>query len=261
MKVRGERECTECGTRWSYYETGSIACPDCESLQSLGVDERRRHTDSPVELDLSAHRIRFGEATGTLPEDAIADLEADLRTYVHRRGFIRGGELLPLDDVYLAARELLQAVDVYERLAGPTDPEREYLLRLLAGADDGERPAPGTLPDRLRPARGLAYANAIEAHREDLTTYLDDLETDAAAGTDAREDAGPNAADVDPEAVRDVLESLRDRTKRVASLQGDVDPDAIEALVRATNDLERYLRKGDPTALSSARERVSGPER
>ncbi|MFA9516293.1 hypothetical protein ACERIT_03595 [Halopenitus sp. H-Gu1] len=249
MKVRGERECTECDTRWSYYETGSITCPDCGSMRSVGVDERRRHTDSPVELDLSEHRLRFGEAAGTLPEDGHADLEADLRAYVHRRGFIRGGELLPLDDVALAARELLQALDVYGRLADPTDHDREYLLRLLDGADDGERPAPGTVPDRLRAARGLAYANAIDAYREDLTRYLDDM------GADTADDSGP---DVDLEAARDVLESLRDRIRRVESLHGDVDPDAIETLVRAANDLGRYLREGDATALSSARERVSG---
>ena len=263
MKVRGERECVDCGTRWSYYETGSIACPDCESLRSVGVDERRRHTDSPVDLDLSDHRLRFGEAAGTLPADGISDLESDLREYVHRRGFVRGGELLPLDDVYLAARELLQALDVYGRLAEPSDTEREYLLRLLSGADDGDRPAPGTVPDRFHAARGLAYANAIGTHREDLTTYLRDLEDGAVDPDVDVEDAQDADVENDPdiEATRDVLESLRERTKRVESLQGDVDPDVIEALVRAENDLVRYLDAGDATGLSSARERVSGSTR
>jgi len=152
MKVRGERECRECGVRWSYYKTGSVECPDCGSLRSVGVDDRTAHTDAPATLDLSAHRARFGDARGTLPEEGVDDLKDDLREYARRRGFIRGGELLPLDDTYLAARELLEAVDLYDRLRDPTDRDRESLA-LLAGADDGDRPATKAVPDS-REARG-----------------------------------------------------------------------------------------------------------
>src|SRR6056297_1417065 len=57
MEIRGERECKDCGTRWSYYETGSVACPNCESVRSVGVDEeRKRHTAGQATLDLTEVR-------------------------------------------------------------------------------------------------------------------------------------------------------------------------------------------------------------
>jgi len=185
MKVRGERECRECGVRWSYYKTGSVECPDCGSLRSVGVDDRTAHTDAPATLDLSAHRARFGDARGTLPEEGVDDLKDDLREYARRRGFIRGGELLPLDDTYLAARELLEAVDLYDRLRDPTDRDREYLLALLAGADDGDRPATKAVPDSLREARGMAAVRAVDEYRTDLLAFLDEL-----AGVDTVEAVG-----------------------------------------------------------------------
>jgi DNA-directed RNA polymerase subunit RPC12/RpoP len=35
MKIRGERECTDCGTRWSYYDTASVECPQCGSRDTF----------------------------------------------------------------------------------------------------------------------------------------------------------------------------------------------------------------------------------
>ncbi|SDY53807.1 DUF7117 family protein [Halopenitus persicus] len=276
MKVRGERECVSCGTQWSYYETGEIACPECGSVRSVGIARRRRHTDSPAELDLTAHRARFGEASGPLPAEGVDDLKRDLREYVRKRGFIDGGELRGLDDdVLLAAYELLQVVDAVGRLPDPDERDREYLLRLLAGADEGDRPAPEDVPPNLHAARGLAAVEAVEAYREDLRTHLEDLaademddagEADDADGAEANDADGAEAdgaeatdEDRDIEATRDVLESLRDRSKRVESLQGDVDPETAETLVRAADDLGRYLRTGRPDALESARDRLSEP--
>ncbi|MDZ5811490.1 hypothetical protein U4E84_09050 [Halorubrum sp. AD140] len=274
MKVRGERECQECGSRWSYYETGSVACPDCGSLQSVGVDDRTAHTDAQTSLDLSSHRGGFGEARGTLPADGVDDLKSDLREYARRRGFIRGGELLPLDATYLAARELLEAVDCYDRLRDPTDAEREYLLDLLAGADDGDRPATERVPDRLREARGMAAVRAVDEYRSDLLAFLDELAdwTDQGPGVDAPDtDAvdAPNAdaptvsVDGDRNAVgsriapaRGVLERLRDRTKRVEALGGDVAAADADALVDAANALSEYVKTGDPTALDRARSKL-----
>lgn len=239
MKVRGERECKECGARWSYFETGDTACPECGSLQSVGVGERALHTDAPAELDLAPHRERFGDATGTLPADGVNDLKRDLREFLNRRGFVRGGDLLPLDDGVLAARELLQAIDVYDRLRDPTDDDRTYLLNLLSDADEGERPDFEDVPSNMHAARGLAVANSVSDYRDDLRAYLDEY---------------PDAE------ARDALGSLRDRVKRVESLQGDVTPRDAEVLVRAANEVGLYLRERDEGALADARSRLADLE-
>ena len=272
MKVRGERECRGCGARWSYYETGSVECPDCGSLRSVGVDDRTAHTDAPTTLDLSAHRARFGEAKGTLPEEGVDDLKSDLRAYARKRGFIRGGELLPLDDTYLAARELLEAVDLYDRLRDPTDLDREYLLALLAGADSGDRPATSAVPDSLREARGMAAVRGVDEYRTDLLAFLDELVgADGAAGGDGGEAADADAsaptvsvAGGDPlsrlDPARALLERLRDRTKRVEALTGDVPPEDADALVDAADAIGEYVRTGDEEVLDRARGQISDTE-
>ena len=269
MKVRGERECRSCGTRWSYYETGSVACPACGSLRSVGVDSRTAHTDTPVTLDLRAHRARFGDVRGVLPEEGVDDLKADLRAYLRRRGFINGGRLAPLDTTYLTARELLEAVDAYDRLRDPTDDDRAYLLALLAGTEEGDRPETTVVPANLREARGMAAVHAVTAYREDLTTFLDEL---AAAGDGDRDGHGDETADgdddetadgddgppvvvegTDPSArvrpARDRSETLRDRIKRADALGGDIDPVLADALVDAANALGEFVRTGDDATL------------
>ena len=280
MKVRGERECQSCGTRWSYYETGSVACPSCGDLRSVGVDARTAHTDAPVSLDLAAHRERFGDAPGTLPRSGADELQSDLREYCRKRGFIRGGRLAALDGTYLAARELLEAVDCFERLRDPTDADREYLLALLAGADDGERPPTDEVPSALREARGMAAVRAVEAYRSDALDFLDELEAGGKleagheqggtedAETDGSDDSSPvtvgESDDSPPVAVdgadpgsrvppaRDAFERLRDRVARVDALGGDVPPAAADALVEAADALGEYVRTGDEAAMEAA---------
>jgi uncharacterized Zn finger protein (UPF0148 family) len=255
MEVRGERECTECGTRWSYFETGSVACPDCGSLRSVGTGERRRHTDAPAELELNSVLVRLDD---TPLAALVDDSKAECRTYLRKRGFIRGGDLAPLDDAYLAAAELRHAADVYGRLAGPgggradatirggdrspegaspgvTDDEEWYLTSLLRAADTGERPSASEVPTRMHEARGLAAAEATLEYRTDVATYLDDHP--------------------DAEANR-TLGAIRDRAKRIDALEGDVKPAEADALVAAAAELGRYLIADDAEALASARERL-----
>ena len=263
MKVRGERECQSCGTRWSYYETGSVACPSCGNLRSVGVDARTAHTDAPVSLDLAAHRERFGDAPETLPRSGVDELQSDLREYCRKRGFIDGGRLARLDGTYLAARELLESVDCFERLRDPADADREYLLALLAGADDGDRPATKEVPTALREARGMAAVRAVRAYRSDALDFLDELEAGAEQGPaensdDESNDDAPTVT-VDGEApearvgpARDAFERLRDRVTRVDALGGDVPPAAADALVEAADALGEYVRTGDETALTNA---------
>jgi uncharacterized Zn finger protein (UPF0148 family) len=233
MKIRGQRECQDCGTEWSYYDTGSVACPSCGSMRSVGRDDRTRHTATPVELDLSPHRTALDD--GSLADVADA-LKRDCREYVNGRGFIRGGDLLPLDDIFLAAHELVQVVDLYVRLRDPDEEEELYVLGLLRGADAGERPPPDAVPDSLAAGRGLAYAGAIDDYRREAATWLDD--------------------NPDP-AVRRTLGTVADHVRRAEALQGDVPPATVETLVTATREAVRAGTEGDEAALAAAEDRLS----
>ncbi|WP_435129674.1 DUF7117 family protein [Halobaculum sp. D14] len=246
MEVRGERECTDCGARWSYFETGSVACPECGSMHSVGTGERKRHTDAPAELNLDPILSRLDDAPLA---DLTDDVKSACRAYLRKRGFIRGGDLLPLDDAYLVAAELVHAADVYARLGDRTDDEEWYVTALLRAADTGDRPAADEVPPRMREARGLAAAQATLEYRRDAATSLDD------AG-DADDDSGTGSAgDPDGEA-RTTLGALRDRAKQLEAVHGDVDPAVADALVEATRALGRYLVTGDDDSLDAARDRI-----
>jgi len=240
MEIRGDRECRDCGTRWSYYDTGAVACPSCGSLVSVGVGDRHTHTDAPVDLDLSAHR-RAIEEEGILT--AAEELTGDLREYLRRRGFVDAGDLRDLDDTYLSAGELRHAVDARERLARssgtePTEAADVYLLDLLRGADAGERPPADRVPESMRAARGSAYATAVLDYRREVREWLD-----------AESPEG-----------RRTLERVGERAKRVRALDGDVPVTESEALVRAVRGVAEYLRDGEESALTAARDRLDGLE-
>ncbi|PSP41134.1 hypothetical protein BRC68_15560 [Halobacteriales archaeon QH_6_64_20] len=239
MRIRGERECSDCGQRWSYYETGDVSCPNCGSLRSTGVGERERHTTAPVTLDLTAARDLAGEDRW---EEAIEEATARCGEYVRRRGFLRGGELLAFDDTYLAAMELRAVAREYRRDRRAGENEEIYLLSLLRGADAGERPSVEAVPDieaepteTIRTARALAYAKAIEEYRREVSTYLDDH--------------------LDPAATK-VSGSIAGHVKRVQALDGDIDLRTVETLVRATQDVGRAIREEDEEALATARDRL-----
>jgi len=234
MEIRGERECRDCGTRWSYYETGEVTCPSCGSLRSRGVDERTRHTDAAVELDLTGARALF-DSEGVVAAAVIGGEEC--RAYVRQRGFLHAGDLRPLTDGYLAAYELGYAGRRLER-PGRTevdDATEYYLLDLLRGADRDERPPPDRVPPAFAPTRGLAYAAAVDDYRGEIRTLLD--------------------RDDDP-AVRRLLGQLDDHACRVEALDGDVAPTDAERLARATQDIGRSLREDSEAALATARDRL-----
>lgn len=234
MKVRGRRKCTECDTRWSYYETGSINCPNCGSVRSVGLDERRRHTDSPATFDLTSVRNRIDE----VPLREVADDAVDVaREYVRKRGFVDAGELRPLDDTFVAATELRHVGAELSRELRRTEAEELYFLDLLGGADEGDRPPADEVPDAFRSAYGLAMADAVGDYQRDLRTYLD---------------AHPH-----PEA-RSVSGRVRDHRKRVEALDGDVDPRDAERLVRAARDLGKYVITGEESALVTADNWLAG---
>ena len=241
MKVRGRRRCADCGERWSYYETGSPACPACGSLRSVGVEEERTlHTDAPVELDLSEARSMLEER----PLDEVASAAAGAaRRYVNARGFVNGGDLLPLDDVVLLAAELRHVAGRLERALSVEEAEERHFLDLLAGAESGERP--DDVPPALREARGLAAADVVAAYRRDVSAWLDEQEElDGEAGA----------------LVRPLLSRLRDHERRISALDGDVPSAEANALVEAARGIAEYLRDGDEDALAVAEARLDALE-
>jgi len=230
MKIRGERECTGCGARWSYYETGQITCPDCGSMQSRGLDERTQHTASPIELDLTSVRLEIDEE----PLRSLTDQTVDAtREYLSSTGFIHAGELQPLDDTYLAASELRRVATTLGRALDIDEREEIYFLDLLDGTDRGERPDPSAVPPSLAPERGLAITASVETYIRDMQHVFDEREGN----------------------VDSVLSALRAHRKRIEALDGDVEPAESEQLVRAVRDLSAYLREGDETALARAQSR------
>lgn len=232
MKVRGRRECKECGAGWSYFDTGEVSCPDCGSLHSVGVDsDRVLHTATPASLDLAPVRDRVDEE----PLRRVAERAADAASeFTRGYGFVDTGELQSLDDTYLAATELRHVAGELARRIDVTDAEERYLVSLLR-ADEGTRPDIGDVPDSARAMRGLAYANAVEAYRSDLRTYLEE-----------RPD----------EAARSALGRLYEHVKRVQALDGDVPPCEAERLVATARDVGRYLVDGSEADLATARQRL-----
>lgn len=232
MKIRGQRECKACGNRWSYYDTGSISCPACGRLNSVGTDEDRSlHTATAATLDLTPVRTRVeSEPLRRLAERASDRSRAFTRGY----GFIDGGTLRDLDDTYLAAMELRSVAGELTRRMDTNDEEELYFTVLLR-ADEGERPSVDEVPRSMRALRGLAYANAVKEYRSDLRTYL-------------KEHPDP--------AVDDTIERLSSHVKRIRALQGDVATEESERLVAAARALGRYLSAGDEGALVRAEKRL-----
>jgi uncharacterized Zn finger protein (UPF0148 family) len=234
MKIRGQRECKECGARWSYYDTGEVACPECGSLHSVGVEEERSlHTATAVTLDLAPVR----NAVDDEPVGRVAERAVDrCREFTRGYGFVEAGELRPLDDTYLAAMELRHVAGELARRLNVAADEEWYFTELLR-ADEGYRPDPESVPESLRAMRGLAYANAVREYRSDLRTYLEEHPDPAASA---------------------VIERLVGRVKRVRALDGDVPARDAETLVSVARDICRYFGEGDECALAEAENRLDG---
>lgn len=235
MKVRGERECRDCGTQWSYYETGGIECPDCGSPRSVGVGDRHQHTDTGGDLDLDDAR----RAAGDQPLRRAASVAEDAcRDYLTGRGFIAGGDLRPLDDPFVAAMELKHAASTVTTMLDPDEAVEQYVLSLVQDADDGERPVAAAVPRSMRSARGLGVAAAVRAYRLDLRTFVDDPDTETPA-----------------DALR-FVDRLADHEKRVRALDGDVDPSEAEVLLAAARAVGNYVRVGTGDAAETATARL-----
>ncbi|MFB6094243.1 MAG: TFIIB-type zinc ribbon-containing protein, partial [Halanaeroarchaeum sp.] len=217
--------CRSCGATWSYFETGSVRCPECGSPRSTGRGERSLHTDRDATLDLTRVRERaaadLDEALDVAGEESMA--------YLRQRGFVRGGDLAPLDETYVLAQELRHA----STLAGldRDDDDRAYLLALL----DGDRPSPTAVPAAHRESRGLAVAAAVRDYRDELRTWLSENDCDGA---------------------RDRIETLGAVVDRVRALDGDVDPSAAETLLETARSLGAHCRDGGDADLATVDARL-----
>lgn len=230
MEVRGVRECQACGAQWSYFETGSLECPECGSMRSVGVGDRELHTDRPIELDLSQARAVL--ASGSVREAADPAGAAALE-YIRGRGFINAGELQPLSDTYVAAHEVRHAASELGRTLAVSDEEAYYFGELLEGAERGDRPDGDAVPASLHAARGLAAAAAVRAYRDALRTWVE------------RESTVEDAATL--------TGSLGDHVRRIRALDGSVEPAEADRLIRAGQALGNYLRTGDETEVEVCR--------
>ncbi|MFB6105057.1 MAG: TFIIB-type zinc ribbon-containing protein [Halobacteriaceae archaeon] len=232
MEIRGERRCQACDTRWSYFETGEVACPACGSLRSVGVADRALHTDGPATLDVTAAKDRA--TAGDLREAAAAAADA-AGDYVRTRGFIDAGSLGPLEDKVLAAYELREVGRHLHRTLDIDEEAEYYFLTLLEAVPDGDRLPPADVPKSLRTPRGLAVAAAVEAYLDDVNDWL-------------------GARDADqPPALDRVRGRVRDHHRRITALEGAVPSQDAERLVVATRALVAYARSGDPEDIERAR--------
>jgi uncharacterized Zn finger protein (UPF0148 family) len=231
MEIRGQRECSACGARWSYYETGEIACPDCGSIRSVGIDEPAEHTAGNATLDLTPVRADIDDGDVRTLADRAAERT---REYLRAVGFVHAGSLQPLDDTSLAASELRRVATTLGRVMQIEDGERLYFYELLRRADSGDRPGPDDVPETLYPERGLAVAASVESYLRDLRRTIDERDRD----------------------VDTVLSEVTARRKRIEALDGDVDPVEAERLVRTVRDLSTSLREDDETALARGLERL-----
>jgi len=235
MKIRGARECQSCDTRWSYYDTGSVACPACGSVHSVGVDERTEHTDSPVAFDLTPLRNRVDELS---TRGLAGEVAETCREYTRKRGFIDTGDLERLDETFVAATELGAIAAAIGRGVRSSDAAELYFLDLLGGADAGERPGHEAVPNDLRVPFGLAMADAVDSYQRDVRTYLNDNADDRARRLSGR---------------------IRDHRKRIEALDGDVAPADANRLLHAARDLGRFIG-GDESAAITADNWLAGLE-
>jgi len=231
MRIRGRRRCVDCGEEWSYYDTGDVACPTCGSLHSVAAGEDRRlHTDAPVDLDLS--EIRADVETRPLREVA-ADAEEAALEYVSARGFVHAGELQPLDDAMVAASQLRHvAAHLRRSIRDPDEVVEAHFLALLAGAPEGKRP--DDVPEALWGPYGLALASVVDRYRSETATWLEERDRPAVIA----------------------METLRDHVKRVEALDGAVPSADADALLAAARGIGTYLREDDEAALARAEERL-----
>lgn len=204
-------------------------------MHSVGVGDRRLHTDGAVELDLSSALARTTDGSIRTAADPA---EEEALSYIKGRGFIDDGQLQELDETYVTAQELRHAASELGRRISVTEEEEYYFLELVEGAQSGKQPPPDAVPSSMEHARGLGAVAAVRAYREDLRTWMDH--------------------ETSVEEVRVLLGSVDAQRRRIRALDGAVPPTDADRLVAAARGLGAYLRTEgkEDTSLDAARKEL-----
>ena len=200
MEIRGERECLECGSTWSYFESREVCCPECGSIKSQSMSSPRM--DNTTDIDLVD-----SEVLGGLSDDldsALSTLEERCREYTGKTGFVERGDLKPPSPRYVMACEVKQIAAIYDanQLTGD---DRRYFVDLVHGLRDGEPPE--------KPSGELEYIHNT-AIAETVRDYA----------TEVERYARKRSVDVPGE-----MERARSLAKRTLATEGK-ENDAVEGL-------------------------------
>ncbi|MFB6186034.1 MAG: hypothetical protein ABEI86_04100 [Halobacteriaceae archaeon] len=238
MEIKGYRECRECGHQWSYYETGNIQCPECGSIKSTGIDERRLHTNTPVEIDITSIQSlvsndEFRQAGQLAAEEA--------RNYTIRRGFIQEGELIQCDDRIFSCHELRNLGNYINRTTSITDETEYYFIETIQAVKNKGRPDQQAIPMKLRSIRGLAYARTAKDYLNAVMTWVE-------------------YTDQQPPS-RGVFERTKENIKRVEALDGDISVRDSERIYEIVTNLYSYCTTGEVSTYEQIEEYLSNLEK
>lgn len=189
------------------------------------------HTAGAGEFDLSDAR---GMVDAHPMWDIASEAGEEAREYVREKGFVKAGDLQPLDETYLAAQELVYVSGAVERAMSLTDEEEAFFLSLLDDADTGGRPSPEQVPDAMGAPVGLALAEAADEYRREISDFLGDTSSDVAR----------------------LVETLGDLISRVQAVDGDVPPESSERLAQAARNLGLAVAESDSEKLQTAHKQL-----
>jgi hypothetical protein len=230
MQFTGHRRCKQCASEWSYFETGSVSCPECGAIKSTGIGGPEPHTAQHTSLELAP----YWEVTDEEVRIESDKIRRAVTEFLSEYGFIKGGDFLPLHDEVLAAGELRHAAYRYNTLGDPSEEVEHYLLGLLRAVMGESRPT--SPPDVLKQARGRGTADILEQFLRDMRQW-----TQARAATE----------------LMPIRESFRTHLHRIQALEGDVDPVVLSRLIQSARAVQQYIAREDQQSLSKARDHLA----
>ncbi|MFB6284080.1 MAG: hypothetical protein ABEK59_09145 [Halobacteria archaeon] len=164
MELRGERECLECGSTWSYFDSRQVCCPECGSIRSQSVSSPRMDSTSDVDIVDSEVLTGIGENF----DETLSELEERCRRYTSQTGFVEKGDLKPPTPRYVMACEIKHAATTRDA-EGLDEKSRRYVVDLVHGIRDGE--PPDKTPSGLQETHNLAIAETVRDYSTEVERY------------------------------------------------------------------------------------------